>query len=68
MFLSLIEQVAFKDLNFHKIYTYAFDLRPKLYDVLIDCDYLEETRLKDQCFFDDKFIDVLIHSKTNDRI
>ena len=68
IFLNLIEQVAFKDLNFYKIYTYAFDLRPRLYDVLLDCDYFEEARLKDQCFFDNKFIDVLIHSKTNGRI
>ena len=31
IFLKLIEQVAFIDLNFHKIFTYAFDLRPHLY-------------------------------------
>ena len=67
-FLHLIELVAFKDLNFHKIYTYAFDLRPKLYDALLDCDYFEDARLKDQCMFDNKFIDVLIHSKINDRV
>ena len=31
IYLSLIEKVAFDDLGLHKIYTYAFDLRPKLY-------------------------------------
>ena len=29
-FLKLIEICAFEDLHLHKIYTYAFDLRPKI--------------------------------------
>ena len=36
MFLSLIETVAFSDIKLHKIFTYAFDLRPKLYESLIE--------------------------------
>jgi len=31
LFLDLIEQVAFSELNFHKIFTYAFDIRTELY-------------------------------------
>ena len=34
IYLDLIEQVAFNDLKFTKIYTYAFDLRPNLFKVL----------------------------------
>jgi RimJ/RimL family protein N-acetyltransferase len=64
IFLSLIERVAFKELGFHKIYTYAFDLRPKLFEVLNEEGYIEEARLKDHCFFNSKFIDVIINSKT----
>ena len=33
-YLKLLEQVAFKELNLHKIYTYAFDVRPHLYTML----------------------------------
>jgi RimJ/RimL family protein N-acetyltransferase len=64
-FLNLIEKVAFCNLSFHKIYTYAFDLRPKLYNVLINSGYNEEARLVEHCSFSNKFIDILIHSKFN---
>ncbi len=64
-FLGLIEEVAFKELKFHKIYTYAYDLRPKLYFVLDNCGYVEEAKLKEHIFFDNYFIDIIIHSKIN---
>jgi RimJ/RimL family protein N-acetyltransferase len=64
-YLSLIEKVAFEDLKLHKIFTYAFDLRPHLYVALQDASFIEETRLKEHCFFDGKYIDVVIHSKIN---
>jgi len=62
-FLNLIEQVAFDEIKFHKIFVYAFDLRPHLYKVLENSDYSEDARLKEHCFFGNKFIDVLIYSK-----
>lgn len=62
-YLGLIEQVAFKELTFHKIFTYAFDIRPKLYHILENNGYLQEAILKEHCFFDNKYIDVVIHSK-----
>lgn len=64
-YLALLEQVAFKELGLHKIFTYAFDLRPHLYLALSDADFIEESRLKEHCFFDGKYIDVVIHSKIN---
>lgn len=64
-YLSLIEQVAFKELKLHKLTTYAFDLRPHLYKILEENNYKKEAILKEHCFFNDKFIDVLIHSKIN---
>jgi RimJ/RimL family protein N-acetyltransferase len=67
-YLSLIEKVAFDDLGFHKIYTYAFDLRPHLYPVLKDQKFSEDLRLKEHCINDGVFIDVVIHSKLNERI
>jgi RimJ/RimL family protein N-acetyltransferase len=64
-YLKLIEVVAFEDLHLHKIFTYAFDVRPLLYKALCKADFVEEARLKEQCYFNSKFIDVLVHSKIN---
>lgn len=62
-YLSLIEKVAFEQLKFHKIFTYAFDLRPHLYPMLIKNGFAEDACLKEHCYFEGKFIDVLIHAK-----
>lgn len=67
-YLQLIEKVAFEELKFHKIFTYAFDLRPHLYPVLLDSGFKEEARLSEHCFFDGKYLDVLIHSKINTNV
>ena len=64
-YLHLIEQVAFNDLGLHKIFTYAFDLRPHLYEVLEINHFKKEAIFKEHCFFNKKYIDVIIHSKIN---
>jgi RimJ/RimL family protein N-acetyltransferase len=65
-YLKLIEAVAFQELNLHKIYTYAFDLRMKLYKVLEENNFSKEARLIDHAKFENRFVDVLIHSKFNE--
>jgi len=65
IFLELIEDVAFEELNFHKIFTYAFDLRSHLYEALKKAMFKEEARLKEHCLFDNEYKDVVIHSKIN---
>lgn len=65
VFLQLIEQLAFKELKFHKLYTYAFDLRPHLYAIIENAGFMEEGRLKEQVFSNGEYIDVLIHGKLN---
>lgn len=62
-YLELIEKIAFGELNFHKIFTYAFDLRPNLYDALESVGFSKEAILEEHCFFDGKYRDVVIHSK-----
>jgi RimJ/RimL family protein N-acetyltransferase len=62
-FLTLLEKVAFWDLQLHKIYTYAFDLRPHLYQAIETAGFRQEVILKEHCFFEYKYIDVVIHSK-----
>ena len=63
MFLKCLEQLAFGELEFRKMFIYAFDLRPHLYDVLELNGYFKDARLKDHCFFQGAFKDVLIYSK-----
>lgn len=62
-FLGLIEDVAKNQLQFHKLFTYAFDLRPEIYPVLEKNGLKKEAILKEHCLFNGKFIDVIIHSK-----
>ncbi len=64
-YLQLIEKVAFKELNLHKLFAYAFDIRPHIYKIFTDLDYYREAELKEHCFFEGKFISVIIHSKIN---
>ena len=66
-YLGLIEQLAFDELQIHKIFTYAFDLRPHLYSVVEMCGFKKEATLKEHCLFNGEYKDVIIHSKTNMR-
>jgi len=62
-YLSLIEQTAFQDLGLHKVFIYAFDLRPHLYKAVELSKYFLDARLKEHCFVQGDFKDVLIYSK-----
>ena len=64
-FLKLIEKVAFEELNLHKIYTYAFDLRPRLYAALEKAGFGLDADLNEHCFFEGEFLNVKLHSKFN---
>lgn len=66
MYLTLLYKYAFEDLNLHKIYTYAFDVRPHLYEALEEGGLQFESRLKEHFLFNGEFKDVLIHSKWTD--
>lgn len=62
-YLEIIEEVAFKELNLHKIFTYAFDIRPILFPVLEAKSYILDARLTEHIYFEGKFVDAVIHSK-----
>ena len=66
--LTMLKEMSFSDLNLHKIYTYAFDLRPHLYTMLEANGFVREATLKDHCFFEGGFKDVVIHSFINDQV
>ena len=63
IYLKCLEELAFDEIKFHKIYVYAFDLRPHLYEMLVDNDYFLDARLTKHCLYDENLIDVVIHSK-----
>ena len=67
-YLELLEQVAFNELKFHKIFTYALDLRPHLYEAIEYKGFKKEAVLKEHCFFEGSYKDVVIHSKINELI
>lgn len=62
-FLELIQQVAFLNLGLHKVFTYAFDVRPHLYPILEEGGLHLEAVLNDHCYFDGTFKNVHIHSR-----
>lgn len=67
VYLSLIQEVAFRFLNLHKVFVYAYDLRPQLYEVLDANKFYFEARLKEHCFYDNRFLDVVIYSKIDSK-
>ena len=64
-FLTMLKELAFKELGLHKIYTYAFDLRPHLYSVLESNGFVREATLKDHCLFQGEYKDVVLHALIN---
>lgn len=64
-FLKLIEEVAFKEIELHKIFTFAFDLRPHLYEVIEQANWTKEAVLKSHFCLNGEFKDIVIHSKFN---
>lgn len=67
-YLPLIEELAFSELKLHKVFTYAYDLRPLLYTALEASGFTKEAVLKDHCLFDGHFVDVVIHSKLTESV
>ena len=61
-YLTLLREVAFGDLQLHKLFTYAFDLRPHLYPVLEAAGFVREATLREHCLFEGAYKDVVIHS------
>lgn len=65
-YLNMIRQIAFNELKLRKIYTYAYDLRPKLYDALNNAGFIQEACLRDHVKIDGIYHSVKIHSLFND--
>lgn len=61
-YLKILKELVESQLGFIKIYTYAYDIRPRLFEVLLESEFYEEARLKNHVQINDKMQDVLIHS------
>ena len=61
-YLEILKLINISHLGFNKIYTYAYDLRPRLYTALLDSGFQEEARLKNHVCIRETLYDVLIHS------
>lgn len=66
-YLTMLKKVAFDDLGLHKMFTYAFDLRPHLYTMLETNGFVCEATLKGHCFYNGDYKDVVIHSIINSK-
>ena len=65
IFLGLLEKVAFQELDLHKIYTYAYDIRPRLYPALEKTGFSKEAILKEHTIVEGDYKDVIYHTKYN---
>jgi RimJ/RimL family protein N-acetyltransferase len=61
-YLHLLKVMVQSQLGFVKIYTYAYDIRPHLIEMLLDNNFREEARLKNHILVQGTLHDVLIHS------
>lgn len=62
VYLKILRRVASQELDFIKIYTYAYDRRPLLYQALEKSSFVQEAKLKNHVVIDGECVDVLIHS------
>lgn len=60
-FLHLLKIMAFKDLNFHRLFTETYDCRPWHVQVLEENGFIFEGRMKDHVQINSEWMDSLIH-------
>lgn len=60
-YLKQIKQIGDIDLNFNSLFTYAYNIRPLLYNALSQSGFKEKERIKNAVSIANKNYDVLIH-------
>ncbi len=65
VYLELLPKIAFEQLHFKKIYTYAYETRTILFPILEENGFVEEARLKQHALVNGEYKDVIIHSLFN---
>jgi RimJ/RimL family protein N-acetyltransferase len=64
-YLKLITKVAFNELKFQKIHTYAYDIRDYYFEVMYAQGFEKEAQLKNHILIKGQLTDILILSKFN---
>ena len=65
VFLDLLKEVVFLDLNFHRLFTETYDIRPLHIKVLESNGFKLEGRMEDHTIITGKYVDSLIHGIVN---
>ena len=60
-YLELIKQVTFEELQFNRIFTETFDIRPAHIANLVAAGFVEEGRMKEHIWINDTFVDSILH-------
>jgi len=60
-FLQLMKIVAFEALNFNRLFTETFDIRPLHISIIEKSGFVREGRMREHVLIKDKFVDSLIH-------
>lgn len=60
-YLTLLKQVTFKTLEFHRLFTETYDIRPLHIGVLEKNGFRYEGRMKHHVFIDGRYVDSLLH-------
>ena len=66
-YLKFLAKIAFDELHLHKIYTYAFDIRPKLFPAVEAAGFEREAVLKEHFLFNGTYYDVVYHTRISTR-
>ncbi|MBX2931835.1 MAG: GNAT family N-acetyltransferase [Chitinophagaceae bacterium] len=65
IYLKMLTGIAFNELEFHKIYTYAYDIRDYYFEVMYKQNFFKEAHLKEHILINNRLVDILILSKMN---
>lgn len=68
LFLSLIERIAFYHINLDEIFTFSYEVRPKLYPILHQAGFIKKDRISNHITIKNKSIDALIHVKRKKKL
>lgn len=60
-FLTLMKNVAFIDLHFHRLFTETFDIRPLHISILEENGFLPEGRMREHVRIGGRYVDSLLH-------
>lgn len=61
VFLQLLKEVTFQTLDFNRLFTETFDIRPDHIAVLEKNGFVMEGRMKEHAYINGKYVDSLIH-------